>query len=231
MPNHPHAVMIFAAGRGTRMGALTEMRPKPLIEVAGKPLIDHALDLADAAGLTHLVANLHTLPEQPAPHLTRRGVQLSLEADRLLETGGGLRRALPLLGPDPVFTINADAVWTGPNPFEELAAAWDPDRMDALLLLVPRGRATAHKGRGDFHIGADDRLERGPGLVYVGAQIIHTGGLGAVEEEVFSVNRVWDVMAERGRLFGVVHDGGWCDVGHPGGIGEAEAMLAGARDV
>lgn len=231
MSHRPTAVMIFAAGRGTRMGALTESRPKPLIEVTGKPLIDHALDLADAAGISHRVANLHYLPDQLAAHLAPRGVHLSLETDRLLETGGGLRRALPLLGPDPVFTINADAVWTGPNPFEQLAAAWNPDRMDALLLLVPREQAAGHTGTGDFHLRADGRLERGPGLVYLGAQIIRTDGLNAVEDEVFSLNLVWDRMLAEGRVFGAVHHGGWCDVGHPGGIGDAEALLADAADV
>ena len=231
MPDRPAAVMIFAAGRGTRMGALTETRPKPLIEVAGRPLIDHALTLAEHAGVTRLVANLHHLPDQLAAHLALRGVKLSLETEQLLETGGGLRRALPLLGPDPVFTINADAVWTGPNPFEELGRAWNPAKMDALLLLVPREKATGHKGAGDFHLRANGRLERGPGLVYVGAQIIRTDGLDAVEDEVFSVNLIWDRMLAEGRLFGAVHRGGWCDVGHPGGIAEAEALLAGAADV
>jgi MurNAc alpha-1-phosphate uridylyltransferase len=231
MRTRPDTLMIFAAGRGTRMGALTETRPKPLIEVAGMPLIDHALALAAAAGLTTVVANLHHLPDQLARHLAPRAVKLSLETDRLLETGGGLRRALPLLGPDPVFTLNADAVWTGPNPLEALAVAWDPEAMDALLLLVPRARATGHEGAGDFHLGEDGRLARGPGLVYVGAQIIRTDGLAAVEEEVFSLNRVWDDMAARGRLFGTRHGGGWCDVGHPGGIVAAEALLAGGRDV
>ncbi|HCQ64171.1 MAG TPA: nucleotidyltransferase [Rhodobacteraceae bacterium] len=231
MTDHPEAVMIFAAGRGTRMGALTQTRPKPLIEVAGKPLIDHALELAEHAGATRLVANLHYLPDQLATHLAPRGVKLSFETDQLLETGGGLRRALPLLGPDPVFTINADAVWTGPNPLAELARAWNPETMDALLLLVPRERATGHKGAGDFDLGADGRLERGAGLVYVGAQIIRTDGLSAVEDEVFSLNLMWDRMLATGRLFGAVHTGGWCDVGHPGGISEAEALLAGATDV
>lgn len=231
MPDRPQAVMIFAAGRGTRMGRLTETRPKPLIEVAGKPLVDHALDLAEAAGLANRVANLHHLPDALARHLDRRGVRLSYETDRLLETGGGLRRALPLLGPGPVYTLNADAVWTGPNPLDTLARAWDPDRMDALLLLVPRTRATGHKGAGDFLLLGDGRLERGPGLVYVGAQILRTEGLAAVEEEVFSLNRLWDDMAARGRLFGTVHEGGWCDVGHPEGIAAAEALLAGAGDV
>jgi len=235
MPDKPDAVMIFAAGKGTRMGALTATRPKPLIEVAGRPLIDHALDLADTAGIGRQVANLHYLPDMLAAHLGARGVALSYETDRILETGGGLRRALPLLGPDPVFTLNADAVWTGPNPFEELAAAWDPARMDALLLLTPRDRATGHTGAGDFLLQPDGRLERGPGLVYVGAQIIRTDGLAAVEDEVFSVNLMWDAMAAAGRLYGTEHAGGWCDVGHPGGITAAEALLAdaapGAPDV
>lgn len=217
--------MIFAAGRGTRMGALTETRPKPLIEVAGRPLIDHALAVIDGAGIGTVVANLHHLPDQLAAHLAPRGVALSHEPD-LLETGGGLRRALPLLGPGPVFTLNADAVWTGTNPLGELASGWDPERMDALLLLVPRARATGHQGKGDFNLDDDGRLARGPGLVYVGAQIIRTQRLAQVEAEVFSVNRVWDAMAAEGRLFGLVHDGGWCDVGHPGGIALAEALLA-----
>lgn len=231
MPNRPDAVMVFAAGRGTRMGALTATRPKPLIEVAGKPLVDHALDLADAAGIAIRVANLHYLPEPLAAHLGPRGVKLSLETDRLLETGGGLAHALPLLGAGPVFTINADAVWTGANPFDELAAAWDPGRMDALLLLLPRERAAGHRGDGDFHLETDGRLVRGPGLVYLGAQIVRTEGLATVEDEVFSLNLLWDRMAAAGRLFGTVHDGRWCDVGHPGGIAEAEAMLAAANDV
>lgn len=231
MQTRPDTLMIFAAGRGTRMGALTETRPKPLIEVAGKPLIDHALDLAAAAGVERVVANLHHLPDQLVRHLAPRGVTLSFETGRLLETGGGLRRALPLLGEDPVFTINADAVWTGANPFETLAAAWDPQAMDALLLLVPRANATGHKGAGDFHLLEDGRLARGPGLVYAGAGILRTEGLAAVEEEVFSLNLVWDEMAARGRLCGTVHDGGWCDVGHPEGIAAAEALLADARDV
>lgn len=223
--------MLFAAGHGTRMGALTAERPKPLIEVAGKPLIDHALEIVDLAGIETVVANLHYLPDQLAAHLAPRGVRLSLETDRRLETGGGLKRALPLLGPDPVFTLNSDAVWTGPNPLDELAQAWDPDRMDALLLLVPRPFATGHTGPGDFLIAEDGRLARGPGLVYSGAQIINTGALDEMEDEVFSLNLLWDRYLAAGRLYGAIQTGGWCDVGHPGGIAEAEALLAGDGDV
>lgn len=222
--------MIFAAGLGTRMGALTATRPKPLLDVAGKPLIDHALDEAFSFGLDTIVANLHYLPDQLEQHLASKGVIPSHEPD-LLDTGGGLRKALPLLGEGPVFTLNSDAVWTGANPLTELAAAWDPDRMDALLLLIPRETATGHSGPGDFIPGADGRLARGPGLVYSGAQIIKTEGLNDIEDEVFSLNLLWNRMLEAGRLFGISHAGGWCDVGHPGGIAAAEALLAGEGDV
>ena len=179
----PDTVMIFAAGHGTRMGALTAARPKPLIEVAGMPLIDHALDIAFSAGIDTIVANLHAFPDQLAAHLAPRGVRLSHEP-KLLETGGGLRAARPLLGAGPIFTLNADAVWRGPNPLATLSAAWDPDRMDALLLLVPVDRATGHDRHGDFTRGPDGRLARGPGHVSPGAQILRLGGLDDIEDEV-----------------------------------------------
>ena len=145
----PFPLMLFAAGRGTRMGPLTENRPKPLIEVAGSPLIDHALALADAAGARPIVVNLSYLGAQIARHLAARPITLSWEPV-LLETGGGLRQALPKLGPGPVMTLNSDAVWTGANPLQQLAAAWDEDRMDTLLLLAPKSQAHGHSGRGDF---------------------------------------------------------------------------------
>lgn len=222
--------MIFAAGFGTRMGALTADRPKPLIEVAGKPLIDHALDIADAAGVAAVVANLHYRPEPLAAHLEPRGVKLSHEPDEILETGGGLRHALPLLGPGPVMTLNSDAVWTGANPLDELRAAWDPDRMDGLLLLLPPDLASGHKGQGDFTL-EDGTLRRGPGYVYSGAQIVKPEGLAQFAESAFSINLLWDRMIAEGRLAGIVHEGGWCDVGHPEGIAEAEALLDYGRDV
>jgi MurNAc alpha-1-phosphate uridylyltransferase len=221
-------LMVFAAGFGTRMGALTAHRPKPLIPVAGKPLLDHALDLADQAGAWPVVVNTHYLADQIAQHLAGRPVTLSHEADEILETGGGLRKALPHLGDGPVMTLNSDAVWTGQNPLSQLVAQWDPDRMDALLLLLPVDQATGHKGTGDFLIGADGRIARAkgaPGLVYLGAQILRCEGLTGVDRTVFSLNILWDEMIGRGRAFGIVHDGGWCDVGRPEGIAEAEAML------
>lgn len=229
MSGRPWALMLFAAGLGTRMRPLTLDRPKPLIEVGGKALIDHALDLSDGVG--RIAVNLHYLPDRIRSHLAgRRRIVFSDESGTILETGGGLKRALPLLGADPVFTLNSDAVWAGPNPLDRLAAAWRPEAMEALLLLIPRERALGHAGPGDFHLGADGRLTRGPGLVYSGAQILSTGRVAATADAVFSLNRIWDEMAAEGRLFGTVYEGRWCDVGRPESIALAEEML-GAADV
>jgi MurNAc alpha-1-phosphate uridylyltransferase len=220
--------MLFAAGFGTRMGAMTAARPKPLIPVAGKPLIDHALTLADEAGITHIVANTHYLPDQIATHLAPRGIALSNETPAILETGGGLKAALPLLGSNPVLTLNTDAVWTGANPLTQLIAAWDGARMDGLLLLLPATDAKGHTGTGDFLMEADGRLTRAKGAagaVYLGAQMLRTDGLSDITTEVFSLNLLWDRMITAGRLFGLIHDGGWCDVGRPEGIAQAEALL------
>ncbi len=224
------AVMIFAAGRGTRMGALTAARPKPLIPVGGRPLIDHALDLAlDPGGAApggRIVVNVHHKAGMLRDHLgARPQVAISDETDLLRETGGGLRHALPLLGPGPVATLNSDAVWRGPNPLGLLERAWDPDRMEALLLLIPPARARGHAGTGDFARDPQGRLTRGPGEVYSGAQILRTEGLDAIGQEAFSLNLLWDRMAARGMLYGIVYDGDWCDVGRPENIPLAEALL------
>lgn len=218
-------VMLFAAGFGTRMGALTSERPKPLIEVAGRPLIDHALALAEDLPPARIVANLHYHADMLAAHLAPRGVLLSREEPDILETGGGLRAALPLLGPGPVLTVNTDAVWSGPNPLRLLAKAWDPARMDALLMCVPKERAAGHEGPGDFVPDGTGRARRGPGLVYGGAQIVRTDGLGAIPDAAFSLNRLWDRMLDAGRLYALTYPGRWCDVGHPGGIALAERLL------
>ena len=225
----PQSLMLFAAGLGTRMGSLTAHRPKPLIAVGGRMLIDHAL--AQAADVQRVVVNLHYLPDQIRAHLSGRNIAFSDETETILETGGGLRRALPLLGSDPVFTLNSDAVWTGAGALAQLCAAWDEERMDGLLLVVPKSRATGHSGTGDFSMDAEGRLMRGTDLVYTGAQIIVTGGLTSVAAHAFSLNLVWNKMAAEGRLFGVIHQGGWCDVGRPEAIPLAEALLQGPADV
>lgn len=222
-------LMIFAAGFGTRMGALTANRPKPLIEVAGRPLLDHALELGAAAQTGPVVVNTHYLSAQIAQHLNGKPVSISDESDAILETGGGLKKALPMLGNGPVMTLNSDAVWTGENPLAELMARWDEAQMDALLLLLPTGQALGHSGTGDFLVDADGRISRAagkPGLVYLGAQILRTDGLADIEKPSFSLNLLWDDMIAKGRAFGLIHSGGWCDVGRPEGIFQAEALLA-----
>lgn len=221
-------VMLFAAGFGTRMGALTRARPKPLIEVAGRTLIDHALDMVEGYGPPRTVVNLHYLPAQITAHLAGRDILFSHETPEILETGGGLRAALPLLGPGPVFTMNTDAVWQGPNPLCHLAAKWRPENMDALLLCVPGERAVGHAGKGDFRIAPDGRATRGPGMIYSGVQIIKPDLLHEIADKAFSLNILWDRMLQDGRLSATPYPGHWCDVGRPEGLARAEAML---RDV
>lgn len=220
----PRAAMIFAAGLGTRMGPLTADRPKPLIEVAGRALMDPALAYAKEAGADPIVVNVHYRADQIRAHLAREPVRIADETAQLLETGGGLKAALPLLGPGPVWTINSDAAWSGPNPLAALAQAWRPG-MEALLLLVPRESALGYAGSGDFDLDATGRLARGAATVYTGAQILRTEGLAEIPETVFSLNRLWDRASARGGLFGLVHEGGWCDVGRPENLALAEDLL------
>lgn len=231
----PRALMLFAAGFGTRMGPLTADRPKPLIPVAGRPLIDHALDIAEAAGVAPIVVNLHYRGEQLADHLFGRDLRLSWEREEILETGGGLKQALPLLGDGPVLTLNTDAVWTGANPLSELISRWSDD-MDGLLLLLPVEQATGHAPKPDFTLADDGRIQHPPvagrpGYVYLGAQILRTEQLSEISERSFSIWLLWRGMLDGGKLFGMIHDGGWCDVGHPDGIVDAEALLAASGHV
>lgn len=226
MPNAPTALMLFAAGLGTRMGELTRQRPKPLIKVAGKALLDHALDLAKGAGAAPVVVNTHYLAPQIVAHLHGTCARISDETGALLETGGGLRKALPLLGPGPVMTLNTDAVWTGPNVLASLRKAWDPAQMSALLALVLRSRALGYTRSGDFSLLPDGRLERGGSYVYTGAQILDPAGIEAISAPAFSLNLLWDRLLAEGRVYGLVHPGGWCDVGQPQSIALAEEMLA-----
>ena len=228
MPPFPFPLMLFAAGFGTRMGALTAARPKPLIPVAGQPLIDHALAVATAAGVGRIVVNTHYLADQMEAHLSQRGVTISSERERILETGGGLKAALPLLGEGAVAVMNSDGIWTGANPLLELAAAWDSARMEALLLLLPLEQTLAHGPKGDFRIDAEGRLSRGAGgedHVYIGAHILNPARVAATPEAVFSLNKSWTEMIAAGTAYGLIHNGGWCDVGHPEGIAEAEQLL------
>lgn len=231
MRNPPDALMLFAAGRGTRMAPLTDTTPKPLIPVGGVTLLDRALALARDGGARRIVVNTHHLGDRIAAHLAGSDVVLSDERDLLLETGGGLRRALPLLGAGSdgtaVLTLNPDVVWTGPNPVAALRAAWDGARMDALLMLVPVDRAQGRVGGGDVSCAPDGRITRGGPLVYTGAQIVRPGRLAEIAAEVFSLNALWDLLMAEDRAFGMIHPGGWCDVGRPECIALAERMLDG----
>ncbi len=234
---NPNSVMIFAAGHGTRMGDLTRDLPKPLIPVAGKPLLDYAIELADAAGISRKLVNAHYLAHLIVQHLQNRPeIDISLEEGEALETGGGLKLALQILGHDPLFTLNSDALWVGPNPLTTLRRDWQPGRMQALLSVVPLDRAIGHSGRGDFSMDRDGRLTRfrdGDGIpyVYTGAQILRTGQVRNVAEARFSFNLVWDKMIAMGQLFGSEHAGKWIDVGTPQGIDLAETMLKGDKNV
>jgi len=217
-------LMIFAAGKGTRMAPLTDVTPKPLIRVGNRTLLDRALDQGREAGVGRIVLNTHHLGEQIRDHVAGRGILISDEAGLLLETGGGLRKALPLLGPGPVITMNPDVIWTGENPIRALVDAWD-DSMDALLMLVPIARTHGRQGGGDFSLDPAKRLIRKGDLVYGGAQIIRPDRLAGIEGEVFSLNRLWDLLIADGRAYGLIHDGEWCDVGRPDCIPLAEALL------
>lgn len=227
-------LMLFAAGHGTRMGALTANCPKPLIKVAGRSLIDHALALADGGVVSKTVVNLHYLGAQLEAHLEGRGVAFSWERRQILDTGGGLKAALPLLGDGPVLTLNTDAVWSGRNPLSTLAEAWDGEKMDVLFLLLPADQARSASGRSDFVMDADGQIDWAKGRSghhYLGAQIIHPRLLNAEENQAFSLRGPWTRAMEAGRAFGVCHKGDWCDVGHPEGIAEAEEMLRASTGV
>lgn len=233
----PATAMVLAAGLGKRMRPLTATRPKPLIEVAGKPLIDHALDRLCAAGVGKAVVNVHYLADAVEAHLKNRseGIEIvvSDERGKLLETGGGLVKALPLIEADPFLVVNSDNLWVdGPvDALKLLAASWDEARMDALLLLVPLARAHCHNGSGDFHMRPSGALSRrrprgvAP-FVFTGIQIVSKRLFeGELPQGSFSTNLLWDRAIAAGRCFGAVHQGLWFDIGRPENIGKAEAIL------
>lgn len=234
----PQVAMLMAAGLGKRMRPLTATRPKPLVEVAGKALLDHALDRVRAAGIGRVVVNVHYLADALEAHLRARASDLDIavsdERALLLETGGGVAKALPLLGERPFIVANADNLWIdGPiDTFRLLASRWDDAVMDALLLMVPLARANCHKGQGDFHMDAVGKLaRRRPGrvapFVYTGVQLASPRLFADVPEGAFSTNLLWDRAIAAGRAYGMVHQGLWFDVGTPQAIPVAEAVLAG----
>lgn len=235
----PTTAMVMAAGLGKRMRPLTATRPKPLVEVAGAALIDHVLARLAAAGVTRVVVNVHYLADALEAHLKRHSngldIAISDERAKLLETGGGLVKALPLIDADPFIQVNSDNYWVdGPvDALSLLAQRWDDGAMDALLLLVPLARANCHGGKGDFHMDAGGRISRrrvgriAP-FVWTGVQMLSKRLIAEPPSDVFSTNIFWDRAIASGRCYGVVHQGLWFDVGNPPAIAKTEALLADA---
>lgn len=227
--------MIMAAGFGQRMRPLTNGKPKPLVEVAGKPLIDYGLERLDEAGCDLAVVNVHYLPDQIEAWARRHAaprIVISDERRELLDTGGGIIKALPLLGEAPFFVVNSDSIWIdkGRPALERLLARWDDRRMDCLLLLCHPERTIGYDGHGDFLVDAEGRLTGRPkpgetGLAYIGAYLVHPRLFANVRLSKFSMNLLWDrAIAER-RLYGIEHEGQWLHVGTPDAIPLAERAL------
>ncbi len=232
----PQAAMVLAAGLGKRMRPLTATRPKPLVEVAGTTLLDRALDHLAAAGVGHAVVNVHYFADQIEAHLAARtapAVTLSDERDLLLETGGGVSKALPLLAADPFYVVNSDNLWVdgSVDTLRLLAQRWDAATMDALLLVVPLARASGYEGRGDFTMSAVGQIRprvehRVAPYVFSGVQLLAKHLFAGEPVEPFSMWRVWHKALARGRLYGVVHGGLWFHVGTPAAVGTTETLLA-----
>jgi N-acetyl-alpha-D-muramate 1-phosphate uridylyltransferase len=228
--------MVLAAGLGTRMRPLTATRPKPLVEVAGKPLLDHVLDRLRTAGITRVVANVHYRANMIEAHLAEvaadMDVHISDERDALLETGGGVAKALPLIDDESFLVVNSDNLWIdGPiGAIDLLRTRWDAGAMDALLLVVPLAQAHCHGGSGDFRMDPLGRLSRRAAakpapFVYTGVQIVSRALFRNAPEGSFSFNLLWDRAMAEGRLYGLVHEGLWFDVGTPPAIARTEAVL------
>ena len=227
--------MVLAAGLGKRMRPLTDTLPKPLVPVAGRALIDHVLDKLAEAGVTQAVVNVHHRADQIEAHVKGRArprIVISDERGELLDTGGGIVKALPHLGSAPFFHMNSDTVWIeGVTPnLARLAGHFDPVRMDILLLLAPTATSIGYDGRGDFNMAPDGRLSRRPErqiapFVYAGAAILAPAIFADAPKGAFSLNRMFDRAAEAGRLLGLRLDGTWMHVGTPEAIKAAEAAI------
>ena len=231
----PRTAMVLAAGLGERMRPLTDKLPKPLVPVAGKPLLDHVLDRLAAQGVERAVVNVHYLADLIEKHLASRKapqIVISDERGKLLNTGGGVVKALPNLGAEPFFHINSDTIWIdGVQPnLERLAEGFDPDTMDALLLLAASNDSIGYAGRGDFMMATDGRLkkrserEMAP-FVYAGAALLRPELFKDAPDGAFSLTALFDRAAEAGRLHGLRLEGVWMHVGTPGAIAEAEAAI------
>ncbi|MFP3920632.1 MAG: nucleotidyltransferase family protein [Dichotomicrobium sp.] len=228
--------MVLAAGYGKRMQPLTETIPKPLVRLAGRPLIDHVLDRLAQAGVREAVVNLHYLADALEAHLRERQepprVGFSDERAAVLDTGGGVKMALDRLGPDGFFVQNSDSVWIedGESNLARLARQWDPAEMDALLLLADVKGSLGYGGRGDFTLAEDGRLQRRAAeqtapYVFAGVSIAHPRLFADSPEGAFSLNPLWDRAIARGRLFGMPLHGEWMHIGTPEALEAAEQRL------
>ena len=231
----PHTAFLLAAGLGTRMRPLTDTTPKPLLEVAGRSMLDRLLDALVAAGVKRAVVNVHWLPDQVEAAVAARGdieTVISDERGELLETGGALAKAYGLLGKDPVYILNTDALWgpLTPKPLNDLAAAYDPARMDEMLLLANRRRCLGFGGAGDFFLGETGALTRrgtAPHTpwAYAGVRIANPKKFDGLPVEKFSANRIWDPMLAEGRLYGLPLDAFWLHVGDPRALDDANMWM------
>jgi MurNAc alpha-1-phosphate uridylyltransferase len=229
--------MVLAAGQGERMRPLTLRMPKPLVPLAGRPLIDHVLGRLEAAGVTKAVVNVHYLPDQLETHIRHRDGQrpeivISDERDVLLDTGGGAKKALPLLGDGPFFIHNADSVWSeGPSPaLPRMLRHWDPRFMDCLLLLAPLSTSLGYGAKGDFSMEPDGKLaRRGERQVvpfaFAGVSLCDARLFEGAPDGRFSLNVLWDKALTKGRLYGLRLDGRWMHVGTPEALAEAETLF------
>lgn len=226
--------MVLAAGLSSRMRPLTNGTPKPLVQLAGRALIDHVLDGLAAADIGQVIVNVHYFAEQIERHLQDRAqprILISDERDRLLDTGGAVKRALPLLGAAAFIVHNSDAVWLdgAESNLECMLAAWDGGRMDALLMLAGVDGSIGYQGRGDFALDGDGRLSRRKedpvSYVFTGISIAHPRLFDDSPDGAFSLNRLWDDAIGKGRLYGVVNGGIWMHIGTPQALLEAEKRL------
>ncbi|MEM6537435.1 MAG: nucleotidyltransferase family protein [Pseudomonadota bacterium] len=234
---HPKTAMVLAAGLGTRMRPLTDDTPKPLIRVAGKALIDYTLDQFADAGVQNAVVNVHYLADQIETHLKGRkqpNILISDERERLLETGGGVKKARPLLGEAPVFVSNTDAILLnddGPSACTRLAESFDQERDDALLQLVPKEKTSGYDGLGDVHLDDLGRVSFRNGdepapFVFTGLQILNPRTVDKGPEGPFSLRITWKDAIDQQRLRGIVHSGRWMHVGDPAGLKAAEEIIS-----
>jgi len=232
----PKRAMVLAAGLGLRMRPITLEKPKPLVTVGGRTMLDHALDRLEAVGVEEAVVNAHWLADKIEAHLAanpRRHLKLTLSREETqLETGGGVKQALPLLGDDPFFVVNADIVWLdGPVPaLKRLADAWNPAVMDSLLLVTPTPSAIGYDGRGDYLMDPDGRLSQRPDLevspfVMAGVSIMTATQFAETPDGAFSNLLLWQRAEEAGRLFGVRHEGNWYHVGTPNAVPLVDSHL------